>query len=46
MQVGDLSSFLPVLGEVKFADVVLPDLDDGFPITWKSDAWKMRIKSN
>lgn len=27
MQVGDLSSFFPVLGEVKFADVVLTDLD-------------------
>lgn len=46
MQVGDISSFFTVLGEVKFVAVVLPDLDCGFPITWKSDTWKMRVKSN
>lgn len=46
MQVGDLPSFFTVLVEVKFADVVLPDLDAGFPLTWKSDTRKMRVKSN
>lgn len=38
--------FFTVLGEVKFADIVLPDLDADLPLTWKSDTWEMRVKSN